>query len=173
MCTCSTCFSNLHKVSTEKPTVMATNSTTPVTVVSVNNGSVTTQASSGAGIRRVLITPLGQPGQLAPPVIDKVLLKAVAKTGKKDKTFTLRHINTGKVCTCDELKKLIKKQLCNDVIAWEEFDIGYVNSKRGEKVVSIRSAEDLQEVWKEIRRQGDKMQLWCDGLKTGQHEEQT
>ena len=113
---------------------MATNSTTPVTVVGVNNGSVTTQASGGAGIKRVLITPLGQPGQLAPtqlapPVIDEVLLKAVAKTGKKDKTFTLRHINMGKVYTCDELKKLIKKQLCSDVIAWEEFDIGYINSK--------------------------------------------
>ena len=158
---------------------MATNSTKPVTVVGVNNGSVTTQASSGAGIRWVLITLLGQPDQLAPtqlalPVIDKVLLKAVAETEKKkDKTFTLCHINTGKVCMCDKLKKFIKKQLCNDVIAWEEFDIGYINSKWGEKVVSIRSTEDLQEVWKEIRRQGDKMQLWCDGLKTGQHEEQT
>ena len=51
-----------------------------------------------------------------------------------------------------------------------EFDVGY---KRGEKVISIRSAEDLIEVWKEIKAQGDKMQLWCDGLKTGQREEQT
>ena len=154
---------------------MATNST-PLTVVGVNNGSVTTQAG-GVGIRRVLITPLGQPGQmstqLVPPVIDKVLLKAVAKTGKKkDKLFTLRRINTGKVCTCDELKKLIKKQLCDDVIAWEEFDVGYINNKRGEKVISIRSAEDLLEVWKEIKAQGDRVQLWCDGLKTGQREEQ-
>ena len=67
------------------------------TVVGVNNGSVTTWAS-GEGIRRVLITPLGQPGQistqLVPSVIDKVLLKAVAKTGKKkDKLFTLCCIN--------------------------------------------------------------------------------
>ena len=69
---------------------------------------------------------------------------------------------------------MIKKQLYDDVIAWEEFDVGYINNKRDEKVISIRSAEDLQEVWKEIKAQGDKMQLWCDGLKTGQpREEQT
>ena len=49
------------------------------------------------------------------------------------------------MCSCDELKKLIKKQLCDGVIDWEEFDVGYINTnKRGEKVVSIRSAEDLQ-----------------------------
>ncbi len=152
---------------------MATNST-PLTVVGVNNGSV----ASGGGIRRVLITPLGQPGQVTtqvvPPVIDKVLLKAVAKSGpgktRKEKTFTLRRINTAEVCTCDKLKKLIKKQLCDDVIAWEEFDVGYIHCKRGEKVVSIRSAEDLMEVWKESKAQGDKMQLWCDGLKSGQEQ---
>ena len=120
---------------------MATNST-PLTVIGINSGSVTIRAS-GEGIRRVLITPLGQPGQmstqLVPPVIDKVLLKAVAKTGKKkDKLFTLRRINTGKVCTCDELKKLIKKQLCDDVIAWEEFDAGYINHKRGERLSVLK-----------------------------------
>ena len=71
------------------------------------------------------------------------------------------------------LKKLIKKQLCDDVIAWGEFDVGYINNKWGEKVISIRSAEDLLEVWKEIKAQGNKVQLWCDGLKTGQREEQT
>ena len=152
---------------------MATNST-PLTVVSMNNGSVTTQAS-GAGIRRILITPLGQPGQmstqLVPPVIDKVLLTAAAKTGKKkDKLFILYRINTSQVCMCDELKKLIKKQLCDNVIAWEEFDVGYIN-KWGEKVISIRSAEDLLEVWNEIKVQGDRVQLWCDGLKSGQREE--
>ena len=72
-----------------------------------------------------------------------------------------------------ELKKLIKKQLCDDVIAWGEFDVGYIINKLGEKVICIRSAEDLLEVWKEIKAQGDKMQLWCEGLKTSQLEEQT
>ena len=66
---------------------------------------------------------------------------------------------------------MIKKQLCDDVIVWEEFDVGYINN---EKAISIRTADDLQEVWKEIKAQDDKMQLWCDGLKTGQpREEQT
>ena len=101
----------------------------------------------------------------ASPGIDKVILKAVAKARKKkEKLFTLRHIETDKVSSCDGLKKLIKKQLCDDVIDWEEFDVGYINSKQGEKVISIRSKEDLAEVWKEIRIQGDKMQIWCDGL---------
>ena len=48
---------------------------------------------------------------LVPSVIDKVLIKAVAK----------RKIN---LCmnrfTC--VMRLIKKQLCDDVIAWEEFN---------------------------------------------------
>ena len=66
-----------------------------------------TQASGG-GIRQILITLLGQKAdqmatQLVSPVI---LLKAVAKTGKKkDKLFTPRCINAGKVCTCDEPKE--------------------------------------------------------------------
>ena len=62
---------------------------------------------------------------------------------------------------------------CHDVTAWEEFDVGYINNKWDEKVISIRSAEDLLEVWKETKAQGDKMHLWGDGLKTGQREEQT
>ena len=138
------------------------------TVVGVNNG-VVADGASGARVRRVLITPLGQTvssPQVPNPVIDKVLLKAVSKTGKKkDKIFVLRRIETGKVTSCDDLKKLIKKQLRNDVIDWEDFDVGYVSSKRGEKIISIRSLEDLAEVWKEIRAQGDAIQLWCDGLK--------
>ena len=89
-------------------------------------------------------------------------------------SFIYGRINTGKVCSCDELRKLIKKQLSNDdIIEWEEFDVGYINGKRGEKVISIRSREDLAEVWKEVKSEGDKMQLWCDGLKIGQREEQS
>ena len=41
--------------------------------------------------------------------------------------------------SCDDLKKLIKRQLRDDVVDWEEFDVGYTNSsKRGDKVISIR-----------------------------------
>lgn len=157
--------------------VMATHST-PLAVVGVNNGVVTTRAGGvcGTGVRRVLITPLGQPAQVpthvqtTPSVINKVLLKAVTKEAKKkEKIFTLRHIYTEKISSCDELKKIIKQQLSNDIIDWEEFDVGYINinRKQGEKVISIRSKADIAEVWKEIRAQGDKMQLWCDGLEVG------
>lgn len=93
-------------------------------------GSLSTQAvetSGTAGIRRVLFTPLGagpHPSQVStkavPDIIDKVLLNAVAKA--RERCFT-----------SDELKKLIKKQLSDDVIEWEEFDVGYINGKRGEK----------------------------------------
>ena len=142
-------------------------------VVGVNNGVVTTQAD-GTRVRRVLITPLGQTGhgsaqrsQTPLPIIDKVLLKAVSKSAgkKKDKIFALRRIETEKVTSCDDLKKLIKRQLRDDVVDWEEFDVGYTNSKRGDKVISIRSVEDLAEVWREIRMHADTIQLWCDGLK--------
>ena len=101
--------------------------TVDVSIIGVNNGSINTQATS-IGARRVLITPLGQTSQFVTrsTVIDKVLLKAVTKAGqKKDKIFTLRGIDTSKVLACDDLKKLIKRQLDDDVIEWEEFDIGY------------------------------------------------
>lgn len=136
------------------------NSGSSFTVVGVNNGSVNAQQ---AGVRRVLITPLGQTAHQ--PVIAKVLLKAVTKTGKKkEKVFTLRNINPSNVRSCDELRRLIKHQLSDDVIA--EFDVGYVTSTRGEKVISIRSTEDLLELWKDVKSHGDKIQLWCDGLKS-------
>ena len=64
-------------------------------------------------------------------MIDKVLLKAATKAGqKKDRVFTLRGIDTSKVLACDDLKKLIKRQLDDDVIEWEEFDIGYSQQKQ-------------------------------------------
>ena len=156
-----------------KTTFRVLSSMSTYSVVGVNNGVVTTQAN-GTRVRRVLITPLGQMGHGSaqvsvhvPPIIDKVLLKAVSKTaGKKDKIFTLRRIDTGKVTSCDHLKKLIKRQLRDDVVDWEEFDVGYTDSsKRGDKVISIRSIEDLTEVWREIKAHADMIQLWCDGLK--------
>ena len=65
-----------------------------VPIAGVNNGVsvVTAQAggAGGAGIRRVLITPLAQPVQVLTKVqrvIDKVILKAVTKTGKTKQAF--------------------------------------------------------------------------------------
>ena len=49
---------------------------------------------------------------------------------------------------------------------WEEFDVGHMN-KQSEKPVIIRSKEDVSEVCEAIRLQGDKILLWCDGLKIG------
>ena len=66
---------------------MATN-LTPLTVVGVNNGS-------GGGIRQVLMsTP-----RLTPPVIDELILKVVAKTGKK---INSSIFVAGKVCSKQE-----------------------------------------------------------------------
>ena len=42
--------------------------------------------------RQVLVTPLTVPARARPTLIDKVLLKAVSKTGKKEaKIFTMKY----------------------------------------------------------------------------------
>ena len=97
-----------------------------VPVIDLNNGN---QRSAG---RQVIVTPITSTPQTAAmqqahvavvnrrSSIDKVFLKAVSKENSKDaKTFALRHINTTKVSTSDELKKCIKQQLGNDVNDWE------------------------------------------------------
>ena len=38
-------------------------------------------------------------------------------------------------------------------------------TKPGEKVATIRTNEDLQEVWMELKSHRDKTHLWCDRLK--------
>ena len=95
-------------------------------------------------------------------VIKKVLLKAVRKSNKKDpKTFTLRNIQSSHISTCHELKFLIRAQLQEDMIK-EDFDVGYLQNST---VISIRSTDDLLEVWENIRR-GKNITLWCDGMKS-------
>lgn len=155
--------------SSSRPSISCT---VPVAVVGVNNGTISTQASGSgvAGIRKVLVTPLTSHVHPRQSVIEKVLLKAASKTGpkkdKKDKTFTLRNLNKTKIASCDDLKSEIKRQLCDDLIDKEEFDVGYIPHKEGERVINIRSKEDIAEVWKEIAKYGDiKTRLWCDGLK--------
>ena len=75
--------------------------------------------------------------------ISKVLLKSVNKRKKSAcKTFTLRNIKPWEILECSDLEDLIRDQLQDDVI--EEFDVGYLQSNT---VVSIRSKEDLVEVW--------------------------
>ena len=43
-----------------------------------------------------------------------------------------------------------------------DFDVGYVC---GNSVISIRNPDDLAEIWSDIKK-GNKVVLWCDGLKT-------
>ena len=93
------------------------------------------------------------------PSINKVYLKAFSKENSKDaKTFTLRHINTTKVSTSDELKKFIKQQLGNDVNDWEDFDVGYVQGT-GDRVITIRSKEDLADIWRELCTPNSKIRV--------------
>ena len=89
--------------------------------------------------------------------VDKVLLKAVNKKGKKDpKTFTLRNVDQSAVLSCDDLK-IIRKNLRYDITSGH-FDVGYI---QGSSVVRIRSNEDLAELWSLLKKSTT---LWCDGL---------
>ena len=80
--------------------------------------------------------------------------------------FTLRSINTTAITSCDSLKRVIKEQLKQEIVSdIRVFDVGFV---QGSNVVSIRSAEDFQEVFSDILRVANsscKVMLWCDGLR--------
>lgn len=123
-----------------------------------------------SSVQQVVITPLSsaQAASLnsAPThpnrTISKVLIRAVESgKGKKDqgKTFALRNITPSLVQTRAQLKTLIKAQLDADVV--HEFDVGYIQNNT---VVSLRSPQDIQEVWASLLR-GNSVTLWCDGLR--------
>ena len=134
----------------------------------LNNEARALQSTS---TRRVLVTPIpagqgvctqGQPAfhQASTHHIYKVLLKTVCRGTKQDpKTFTLR-ISEVEVCSSDRLKHAIKSQLQDD-IGEKDFDVGVYH---GNNIVSIRSKEDVMDVWKDIK-DGVKVILWCDGLR--------
>ena len=63
--------------------------------------------------------------------------------------------------TLDKLECVIRDQLSNE-ISRSRFDIGYI---QGSHIVTIRSREDLLEVWSNIKK-GSNVILGCDGLKT-------
>lgn len=89
--------------------------------------------------------------------MDRVLLKAVNKKGKKDpNTFTLRDINQHALVTCDDLNGVIKRKLSDDITSGD-FDVGYV---QGTTVVRIHTSEDLEELWS-LLRQPQKTQFCC------------
>ena len=147
------------------------------TKLTVNSVSPSTTTPASSYKRGVVITLLASSQTLPcqgehqvlvaarqpPIIIPKVLIKAVLKAGdKKDQaktnTFTLREIDIGRVCTRDQLKQVISTQLAGDIAG--DFDVGYYQNSI---VVSIRSPQDIQEIWNDIRK-GSSVVLWCDGL---------
>lgn len=134
-------------------------STASVSVMNVNtpgSGSVAISPMQSNVVpvnsgRRVLITPLrahqqylassnlNRPLQQLPlqkprgaSVIKKVLLKAVTKNKNKksQKTFMLRNIDPDAVVSCDSLKRVIKVQLNEEIVANNEFDVGFIQGSR-------------------------------------------
>ena len=89
----------------------------------------------------------------------KILIKATSKTSKKASTFTLRNISTSNCNSPEKLKIVIREQLQKE--KHSSFDIGYY---QGLTVISIRSVEDLTDVWDDVCL-GTKVTLWCNGLK--------
>ena len=146
--------------------------------MTVNSGSTVTQPTVSPGLGRgVVITPLSacqtvqsqnqrqifvNPARYTNTIVPKLLIKAMCKSSSKKeaaktcKTFTLRDVN---VITRDQLKQVIKLQLAGDVT--DDFDVGYYQATT---VVSIRSTQDVIEVWNDMKK-GVKVVLWCDGLK--------
>ena len=127
------------------------------TITLVNNGT----SRPPAVTRQVLVTPLGsahtvqqqrtsmnsQPTSHTVSKVDKVLLKAVNKKGKKEpKTFTLRDVDRLAFLTCDNLKSVIKRKLSDDITVGD-FDI-----VQGTTVVRIRTSDDLEELWSLLRQ---------------------
>ena len=80
----------------------------------------------------------------------QVFLKAVSKENLKDaKTFTLCNIDTAQVVNSDDLKEHIKEKLGDHVKECDYFDVGY-DQGPGDRVITIRTEEDLADVWREI-----------------------
>ncbi len=90
--------------------------------------------------------PVGMPqprGQRSIGKLGKIILKAACRSTKKDsRSFTLRSIDPAEICSCDYLKKVIRKQLHQDITP-KDFDVGYV---QGSNVVGSRS-RDLLKSW--------------------------
>lgn len=140
------------------------------------NVSVNVDGRKMMQVGQVIVTPITSRSSLTPvglglgrrsstassttrhPVVEKVMLKAVSKSGKKaSRSFALRNLNPACVNTCYDLKALIRAQLTGDITS-KDFDIGYC---QGSSVVGLRSTEDLNEVWGKLSTTS----LWCDGLR--------
>lgn len=110
-------------------------------------------------------TSVHTPRQASSP-ISKILIKVCPKGNKKDsKTFSLRNVNPSTVVSVENLKSIIKSQLRGEISQSSKFDVGYL---QGNNVVSIRSKEDLLEIWANIKK-GANTTLWCDCLQKPSH----
>ena len=93
-------------------------------------------------------------GRPSNTIISEILIKVVCKSGggaKKDaccKTFTLRNVDIEQVSTRDQLKRIIRTQLADDIIIQGDFDVGYYQAST---VVSIRNPQDVTEIWHDIK----------------------
>uniref|UniRef100_A0A1X7UJH2 SHOCT domain-containing protein n=1 Tax=Amphimedon queenslandica TaxID=400682 RepID=A0A1X7UJH2_AMPQE len=96
----------------------------------------------------------------SPLALLKLLLKAVSKTTKKSKVFTLRDVKVNNVTSVEILKQIIKNQLTHDITS--DFDVGYI---QGTNIISIRGEKYLNDIWGGVQKQGAAALLWCDGLK--------
>ena len=93
--------------------------------------------------------------------LDKVFSKADYKEKKDIKKFTLRHVDPSDITSSDDLKRLIKRNLRDD-ITLGDFDVGYM---LGTEVIRVRTVEDLRQMLCDIRKaSGQNATLWCDGL---------
>ncbi len=116
--------------------LMMTTYSTQLAVVGVNNGVVTTRRWSKwyrSQISSYYSSLLGQPTQMpthvqtsAPSVIDKALLKAITKEAPK-RIHPSSSLRQQRYLLVMSLKKLSSSSsLANDIINWEEFDVGYI-----------------------------------------------
>ena len=141
-----------------------------VSIGLVGQHATVTVNASGTGSKQVLVTPIRSsiPSvvQATPSsksnVVDKIILKAVSGNApKKDsKAFTLRHINTSSIHTCNDLRCVIRTHLGAEITT-ENFDVGYI---QGLTVIRIRSKEDMTELWANVKDPSKKINVWCDGL---------
>ena len=80
------------------------------------------------------------------------MCKSQGGGAKKDaccKTFTLRNVDIEQVSTRDQLKRVIRTQLTDDIIIKGDFDVGYYQAST---IVSIRSPQDVMELWHDIKQ---------------------
>ena len=82
-------------------------------------------------------------------VVEKILLKTVSKSSKKDsKVFSFRFLDSTHT-SCKKVKEGIRRQLPDDIIE-DDLELGVV---QGSTVVSIRSQPDLHEFFSYVKRE--------------------